>query len=129
MAKSNGYLLDTQIFIWWMEGGSRLPAKIKSILQDPKQNVSVSVASVWEMISKQQKGKLKTPYDIEGGIRAAGFRLLSIEIAHVLEVRVLPFYHKDPFDRLLIAQARAENFTFVTADAKIRQYSLSLLKA
>lgn len=124
-----GYLLDTHVFIRLMEGGKKLSPKAKTILQNSKEDLFVSVASVWEIIIKQSKGKLKTPEDIEGGIREAGFKTLSIEISHVLGVRNLASYHKDPFDRILISQARVENLTLVTSDEKIFRYKISAMRA
>ncbi len=125
------YLLDTHAFIWWMEGGKKLSPKIKNILQDSSEDIFVSVASVWEIVIKKSKGRLKTPKDIAGGIREAGFKILSIEISHVLEVGELSLRkdHQDPFDRILIAQARAEKLTLVTSDPKIWKYKIPVLKA
>ncbi len=125
--KANNYLLDTHIFIWGMEGNAKLPKDIKLKISDPNNKVFVSVATVWEIIIKRAKKGLSIPKDIVGGIKASGFQLLSIEIAHVLEVEKLPFYHKDPFDRILIAQARVENLTLITADQKFKKYKLPLL--
>lgn len=123
------YLLDTHTFMWWMESGDKLSPKTKIILQDLKQEIFVSVASVWEIIIKQSKGKLKTPRNIKGGIIKAGFKVLSIELSHAIEVRKLPLHHKDPFDRMLISQAKAEKLTLITSDPKIWKYKLALIKA
>lgn len=125
------YLLDTHGFIWWMEGGKKLPLEIKSVLQDSTKDIFVSVASVWEIVIKKSKGRLKTPKDIEGGITEAGFKILSVEISHALEVEKLPFYpnHKDPFDRMLISQAKVERLTLITSDPKIWKYKINILKS
>lgn len=124
------YLVDTQIFIWLMEDSKKLPAKIKTLLQDPN-DVFISIASVWEIVIKQTKGSLKTPADIEGGIKEAGLKLLGIEISHILGLKNLPLYknHKDPFDRILISQTKIENLTLITSDPKIWQYKISVVKA
>lgn len=122
------YLIDTHIFIWWMEN-TRLSDKLMSLLNDPANRVFLSVASIWEMVIKKAKGRLKIPRDIEGGVKTSRFMVLPIEISHVLGVDKLPHYHHDPFDRILISQAKAERLTLITSDPKIRKYNLSLVKA
>ena len=122
------YLIDTHIFIWAMEENKRLPLDIKARISDPNNKVFVSVTSIWEIIIKKRKG-LKVPKDILGGIKKSNFVLLSIDINHVLEVENLPFYHGDPFDRILIAQAKVENLTLITSDEKIWKYNLPMVRA
>src|SRR4030042_3195716 len=116
MVSSNRLLLDTHLFIWWMGKSRRLSKNITNLLNDPNNLIFLSIASVWEMIIKQGKKKLKVPRDIEGGVREAGFNLLPIDISHVLRIRELPTYHRDPFDRMLIAQAQAEGLQLITND-------------
>lgn len=123
------YLIDAHIFIWFMENNKKISPRIKTLLQNPSANVFISIASIWEMVIKQTKGQLKIPKDIEGGIESSGLLILPIEISHVMETGKLPLHHKDPFDRMLIAQALAENLTLVTTDPKIWQYNLPLIKA
>jgi len=113
MATNKSFLLDTQVFIWWMEKNSRLSNEFFKLLNDPQDQIFLSVASVWKMVIKKGKKKLKTPKDIERGVKSSGFSPLPIEIFHVLEVETLPLYHKDPFDRILIAQAKIENLALV----------------
>lgn len=122
------YLIDTNIFIWWMEKNRRLSKDIFDLLNNPQNQIFLSVASIWEIIIKKAKKKLKTPRDVEGGIKASGFIIIDIEMPHVLEVEKLPRYHNDPFDRILISQSRMENLTFITSDEKIWKYDLPLLK-
>lgn len=122
------YLLDTHIFIWWMEN-KRLSNKLMNLLNDPENEVYLSVVNVWEIVIKNAKGKIKPPKDIKGGIQNSGFLVLSIEVSHALEVEKLPDYHNDPFDRILIAQAKVEKLTLITSDEKIWRYNLSLVKA
>lgn len=128
MAQNNAYLLDTQIFLWWMTNDQRLTSKIKKILSDPHRLIYLSVASVWEIIIKQQIGKLTLPHNLLLTIKNCGFDLLAIELEHALEIQNLPDYHKDPFDRLLIAQAISEKLTLITSDAKIWKYQLNVHK-
>ena len=131
MVKSNSFLIDTQIFIWGMEKSPKLSSKLKILLEDTENQVFISVASMWEMVIKQARGKLKLPQSIEKGIKDAGFKILSIEALHVLSISKLRFYkdHNDPFDMILISQAKVENLTLITSDPKIWKYKLSLIKA
>ena len=127
MAESNGFLIDTHFFIWSMDKTKNLSLQIKSLIEDPRNDIFISVASVWEMIIKRSLGKLKLPRDIERGIKSAGFKILAIEISHVLGVEKLPPHHKDPFDRLLVAQAKAVGLIILTDDSKIKKYNVAVL--
>jgi len=129
MVNDKGFLIDTQIFIWWMEKSKRLSEKSFDLLNDPQNKIFLSVASVWEIVIKKGRRKLEVPKDVRGGIEKSGFIPLPIEVFHVLGVEKLPHYHKDPFDRILISQAKVEDFTLITSDEKIWKYDLSLLKA
>lgn len=126
---NKGFLIDTQVFVWWMEESKRLPKNIFNLLNDPQNQIFLSVASVWEIVIKRAKNKLKVPTDIEGGIKKSYFTVLPIELAHVIQVDKLPIYHQDPFDRILISQAKVEGLTFITSDPKIWKYKISILKA
>jgi PIN domain nuclease of toxin-antitoxin system len=98
------------------------------MLTDPARMVYVSAVAVWETTIKAALGKLSLPLDdLEATIEAAGFGALPVTVAHALEVRRLPPLHRDPFDRLLIAQARHEQLTLVTRDAAIRRYPVDTL--
>ena len=119
------YLLDTHVFIWAMEESHKLRQNIKDTISNPNNIVFVSVATIWEIIIKKRKG-LKIPKDILGGIKKSNFVLLPVDISHVLEVEKLPDYHKDPFDRILISQAKVENLILITSDEKIWKYKQSL---
>ena len=123
------YLIDTHILIWWMEKSKRLNKVLFSIINNPQNQIFVSVASVWEIVIKIGKKRLKIPVDIEGDITIRGLRILPIEISHVLHVGKLANYHKDPFDRILVAQAKVENLTLITADEKIWKYTTKVIKA
>ena len=132
------YLIDTHIFIWLMENSKKVSPRIKTLLSSPSINVFISIVSIWEIVIKQTKGQLKTPKNIEESIHKAGFKILPIEISHVLGLKELPLHHKDPYDRMLISQAQAESLTLITSDVKIWKYEqvstgshkkLSLIKA
>lgn len=98
----------------------------------------MSVAGLWELADKASKGKLpefaaiadRGPFALEDALRESGMRLLPVGLAHIARMRRLPFHHRDPFDRMMIAQAVTEDFTLITHDALFRQYSgLKLLEA
>jgi PIN domain nuclease of toxin-antitoxin system len=129
MANKGRFLLDTQVFIWWMEKSRKLSQNWFRLLTvtEADNQVFLSMASVWEMVIKQKKKKLRLPTKIELGIRQSGFGLLPIELAHVLAVAKLPLYHQDPFDRILIAQAQVENLTLISSDKKMARYKVKLL--
>lgn len=125
-------LLDTHIFIWSDEGPERIPQSQLSALEDETNELVLSVASVWEMQIKMQIGKLKLRMPLQKIIdeyrSVNDLQLLPIEYEHVLALNQLPFHHKDPFDRLIIAQAIAEGFTLVSADSNFSAYAVKLLK-
>lgn len=114
-----------------MEDSKKASSEVKSIVKNPANEIFVSVVTVWEVVIKRAKGRLKAPKDIRGGINEAGFKTLPIEISHALEVEKLPLLpgHQDPFDRMLVAQAKVEGLTLITSDPKIWKYRVSLLKA
>jgi len=110
-----------------MEKSKQIPSNIYSILDNPQNLVYLSVASIWEIMLKRAKGKIKTSASLED-VKSRGFIVLPIEASHVLGVEKLPKHHADPFDRLLIAQAQIENLTLITADKKIARYKIDILK-
>ena len=126
--ESNNFLIDTQVFIWWMEKNKRLPEDIYEILNNPKLPIFLSVASIWEIIIKKQKKKLKLPVNLETGIKTSRFNILPIEVADVLQVLKLRLNHNDPFDRILIAQSQARKLTLITNDPKIHSYKGNILE-
>jgi PIN domain nuclease of toxin-antitoxin system len=123
----NHFLLDTHIFVWAMESNKLLPESIKNKIANPNNKVFVSVASIWEIIIKRNLKKIKVDFDIETSIEKAGIEIIPIETSHALEIEKLPHHHKDPFDRMLVAQAIAENLIIITEDEKIKKYDVSTL--
>jgi len=118
------YLVDTNILFWWMTDEDRLPQTIRRILaRDP---VWLSVVSPWELVTKEQKGKLRLPPTFEQDMRSTGFIRLDVDLSHVFDYRNLPRHHADPFDRMLIAQARVEGLTLITADKRFAQYDVAV---
>ena len=120
------YLLDTHLIYWWMTANPGLGKATQRIIV--KSEVVVSTASVWEMVLKNAKGKLPLPQcAITEQLEAQGFILLPILPRHIEAVRSLTCAHRDPFDRLLIAQARVENLTLVSSDSEIAKYEVRTL--
>ncbi len=121
-------LLDTHVFLWWNEGSPRLSRKVSRLLADPENTLFLSVVSAWEMILKVQAGKLKLPSAvgeyIEARIAHYGMEPLPITLAHALASGRLPTFHRDPFDRMLIAQGQVEQLIIVTHDAQLRRYAV-----
>lgn len=111
-----------------MQKSSHLTKDLIKLIESPKNSIFLSVASIWEIVLKREKGKLKLQGDPIEDARKADFIILPIEASHVLAVQKLPLYHKDPFDRLLIAQAKTENLIFITVDSKIAKYKIDILK-
>lgn len=128
MEKSKSFLIDTHIFIWWMEKSTLLSEDIYQLIDNPQHQIFLSVASIWEMVIKNTTGKLKIQMDIEEGIKFSSFIPLPITLSHVLELKILPSYHNDFFDKIMIAQARVEKLTFVTEDVKIKKYDLKIVR-
>ena len=125
------YLLDTHIFLWWVLNHPNLSRSIRATIADPTHDVYVSAASAWEMMIKSSIGKLTLPSSperwIKEQLRLNAFLPLPISIEHALAVASLPPLHKDPFDRIIIAQANVEGLTLITDDAIIPQYAVKVL--
>lgn len=122
-------LLDTHTFLWWLSDPQRLTPAASSAIGDFQNQVLVSVAVLWEVAIKRSIGKLTIPFDIERIVADSGFELLTISLRHIAESERLPFHHRDPFDRLLVAQAIVENATLVTRDPDVLHYRAQFLIA
>jgi PIN domain nuclease of toxin-antitoxin system len=120
-------LLDTHVILWWLTDDSTLSGEVKTRLdEDP--DVFVSPASIWEVTIKQSIGKLSEPIDLAEEIRDSGFRELPITFEHAIVAGRLPLLHRDPFDRILVAQAQCEGFTLASRDPHVLQYQVDLLR-
>ena len=122
-------LLDTHAFIWWDSDPTRLSPAALAALRDPANEVWLSVTSVWEMVVKAQLGKLTLRLPLADIVaqQANGLQILTTTLAHALAVEGLPPIHKDPFDRMLIAQANVERADLVSVDTLVRQYPVRVL--
>ena len=122
-------LLDTHALIWWLTSSKSLDPQTLRALEDRSNRVYVSVASFWEMAIKAATGRLSIPPRIMVQLSASGVTILPIETPHAWRVSTLPPLHKDPFDRLLVAQAMHEGLTLVTRDPWVAAYPIVTLRA
>ncbi len=120
-------LLDTHILLWWLADDPKLPSAAASAIADGTTFVAVSAASAWEIAIKKAAGRLDAPDDLLDAIEANDFSALSINASHALAAGALPAHHADPFDRMLVAQARVEGLSLVTVDSRFTVYDVELL--
>jgi PIN domain nuclease of toxin-antitoxin system len=122
-------LLDTHVFLWAVDDNPNLSPVAREAIVDGHNIVYVSAATAWEISIKRAIGKLKIPEsDYLEELRLHRFMPLSITTEHALAVENLPSHHKDPFDRMLIAQAQEEKLTFVTRDPRIKAYDVRIIE-
>ncbi|CAG0975572.1 hypothetical protein ANRL3_01783 [Anaerolineae bacterium] len=122
-------LLDTHILLWYLDDNPKLPEDKRLLIEDKRHSVIVSVASFWEMTIKASLGKLTLMDDlpaIENILRRQGMIILPIKTPHLVQLLELPQHHRDPFDRLIIAQAIAEDLTVLSDDGKFGAYPITL---
>jgi len=125
-------LLDTHTFLWWSsQRGAKLSERARDLLADGTTDVSFSVVSAWEIAIKVGAGRLDLPDAVEryvpDRIRHHGFDLLPVELSHVFRAGTLPPIHRDPFDRMLVAQAQVEGLPILTADPAISRYDVETI--
>lgn len=118
------FLLDTHVLIWYLEGNTILKPQWRQIIANRNNDVFVSIVSPWEMSLKPKKVHFAIPF--EKYFQDFEYTLLTITLSHIEEVCRLPFHHKDPFDRMLVAQARVEGCTLITIDKKLRAYDVPI---
>lgn len=124
-------LLDTHTFLWWINDDPRLPTHLRDVISDGANQLFFSAASGWEIAIKAQNGKLNLPVNVEQFIIEQllqnHFTVLPIHLSQTLHVYTLPLLHRDPFDRILVAQAQLENIPILTSDPLIAQYDVQTL--
>jgi PIN domain nuclease of toxin-antitoxin system len=124
-------LLDTHAFLWWVEGTPALGRRARIAVANPANQVFLSVASCWELAIKLSLGKLRLTQRLDRFIpehlSLNGFSLCAVELRHVASVADLPFHHRDPFDRLLAAQALQDQLAVVSADRVFRRYGVTVV--
>jgi PIN domain nuclease of toxin-antitoxin system len=124
-------LLDTHTFLWWVADDPQISVTAKNIIVNPDNDIYLSVISAWEIIIKVGTGKLSLSEPpeiyIPNPIASNQFEILPVQISHILKINSLPNFHKDPFDRLLIAQSLVEDFSLITIDSAITQYPVKTI--
>lgn len=128
MTPASRLLLDTHVFLWWRGEPSKLAPKVRDRIATAD-IVFVSAATAWEAAIKVSLGRLELPDTIEAGVFASGFEKLLITFSHAERVAGLPPHHRDPFDRMLVAQAQIEGLTLVTHDGLLEPYEVEILWA
>lgn len=121
-------LLDTHVVLWWLADEPTLSEELKRTI-DEEVDVFVSAATVWEVAIKQQLGKITAPADLPERIRDSELPNLAITSDHAMAAGRLPLLHRDPFDRMLVAQARTEGLVLVTRDKALHDYDVPVLPA
>lgn len=120
-------LLDTHTALWWLAGDPRIGGDAERQLSDDTNRVLLSAAVIWEVAIKRSLGKLQAPADLAATWFGAGAHPLPITLDHAAAAELLPWHHRDPFDRLLVAQALTENAAIVSHDDRLRDYGVSLV--
>jgi PIN domain nuclease of toxin-antitoxin system len=115
-------LLDTHVLLWWLGNDSSLSKTAGALISNPENVVFVSAVSIWEIWLKQSLGKLRLPERFEERLAAESFENLPLTASQARRVALLPWHHRDPFDRMLVAQAQAENITLLTQDDVLAGY-------
>ncbi len=124
-------LLDTQVALWAITDSERLTGRARQLIQEPASVIWVSVVSLWEIATKHGLGRGDMPVSSQQALlyfKAAGYRILSLDAAHVLALQDLPAHHQDPFDRMLVAQALTEPMRLMTHDAMVARYSDTVIR-
>ena len=124
------YLLDTHTFMWFINGEEELSAHARKTIEHKNSNNFISIASLWEIAIKLSIGKLKlkTPFiEIPEQISNNGFQILPLRFEDTLKLSTLPFHHRDPFDRLLIAQSIANQLTIISKDKQFSDYGIDII--
>ena len=122
-------LLDSHTLLWWLSDVPRLGRVAYNAIEAPDNEVFVSAVSMWELGTKRRKGQLDAPDDLASIVERRGFTPLPLSLFHAEQATRLPMHHRDPFDRMLVAQAQAEGLVIVTADAALRRYGVRTMRA
>ena len=122
------YLLDTHIILWWLSDIKKIAAKARRIIEDKENTMYISSVSFWEMAIKKSIGRLSYPADLIHILTQEGFLFLAISPEEALAVSDLPALHSDPFDRMLVIQAKLHDLVLITKDTQIEQYPVTILR-
>lgn len=122
-------LLDTHFLLWWLGDDPLLGDRAREAISAPENLIFFSAASIWELRIKEGIGKIELPDDFTDVVLAQAFEPLAVTVRHADALRALPLHHRDPFDRMLVAQARVEGLTILTRDEVIPRYGVPTLLA
>jgi PIN domain nuclease of toxin-antitoxin system len=122
-------LLDTHVMLWALSDPGQLSARARSAIASEENEVFVSVVSPWEIAIKKSRDRIETPDDLDRGLESSRFKLLPVLLRHTEAIESMPHHHRDPFDRMLVAQAIVDGMILVTADRKLTHYAAALLPA
>ena len=123
------YLLDTHVLLWWLDDNPTLSEEARNIIANGEHLVFVSAATIWEIRIKEALGKLKIPQNFQAILTDQPFEMLDITTEHAHAIADLPEHHKDPFDRMLVAQAKTESLRLITRDSHLRKYAIAIIEA
>jgi PIN domain nuclease of toxin-antitoxin system len=123
------YLLDTHVLLWWFTDPEKIHKEARKIITDKTNNIFLSSVSFWEMAIKKNLGRLTLPHNLLEAVAAENFKILAIMPEEGLGVADLPLLHADPFDRLLIIQAKLHDLIIITHDTKIAEYPVITMRA
>lgn len=125
------FLLDTHTFLWFDAGSARLNPHVRTLIESPEHERFVSIATLWEMAIKASLGRLDLRLSLieyaEVAVEGNGFRLLAVTPPHLERISAMPFHHRNPFDRMLVAQALADDFTLLSRDETLDAYGIRRL--
>ncbi len=122
-------LLDTHAFVWWLSDVSELAEGARSAIADPRNDIFVSAITGWEIAVKRARGRMTAPDNLAAMVEEKGFTHLPLTFFHAEQAGVLPMHHRDPFDRMLVAQAQVEGLVLVTRDDRIPRYGVRTMTA
>lgn len=123
------FLLDTHSLLWTVFEPDKLSTEAQKIIIDHNNIICVSLISLWEISIKQNIGRLDIPKEFFEVVSKGGFEMLGLTMDQIKKYRTLPLHHRDPFDRMLIVQARQQKLIFITRDSEISKYDVEIIKA
>ncbi len=121
------YLLDSHILLWWLLEPKKLTQSAYAVIEDQKNDIHISAASIWEIAIKTSLKKLQVPSFFKEELDSLGFNIIPIDFDIAWKVKELPLHHADPFDRLIIATAQCRDLTVITQDRIFKKYDINLL--